>query len=199
MCCATRWPWTVWIIAACISERRADRCTARRTPGIAGIRLCATCRRSFRSRCKRCHDPGRAALPPETAGERRERGSGGSTGPSDAAVGAERPGSPVPDAVRDDTGPCHAAAAAILTLLRVPGRSVARVAGRTAAGGCSHGEGASVDRGGHRRRLVPGGENFTLPLRHALNPSRRTAPYHAALHEGFPLQAEGYRYLDGIV
>ena len=57
--------------AACTSAPPAARCTPRPTPATAGRRSCATCRRCCRSRCRRCHDPGRAAGSPAHAGPGR--------------------------------------------------------------------------------------------------------------------------------
>ena len=60
-CCATPWPSIRSIPAACISAPPAGRSTRRPMPATTGRRLSAICRPCCRSRCRRCHDPSRAA------------------------------------------------------------------------------------------------------------------------------------------
>ena len=73
-CCATRWPSTRSIRAACTSAPPAGRCTRRPTPGTAGRPSSAICRPWCPSKSRRCHDPRRAPGPSADAGARRRRG-----------------------------------------------------------------------------------------------------------------------------
>ena len=67
-CCATRWPSTRSTRAASTSARPAGRSTPRPMRGDTGRRSCAICRPCCRSKCRRCHDPRRAARASAHAG-----------------------------------------------------------------------------------------------------------------------------------
>src|SRR5260370_6006355 len=53
-CCATRWPWTRWILAAYISAPLAGRCTRRPMPGTVGPLSSGTFRPCFLWRSRHC-------------------------------------------------------------------------------------------------------------------------------------------------
>ena len=132
-CCATRWPSTRSIHAACTSAPPAGRSTARPTPATAGRPSSAICRPCCPSRSRRCHDPRRASDTSADAGTRRRRGAARRRGSGDAARGPRRPRSPLSDAARDDPRPRHATAPSVRAVLRLRAGSVPRIAGRPAA------------------------------------------------------------------
>ena len=70
-----------------LRHHRRPGLRARPTAATAGRRSCATCRPCSRSRSRRCHDPGRPALPPAQPGPGGRRG--GARG--ERAADAQRP------------------------------------------------------------------------------------------------------------
>ena len=110
-CCATRWRSTRSIRAASISAPPAGRSTRRPMPATTGRRSSAIFRPCCRSRCRRCHDPSRAAGASADAGARRRRGGARRRGPGHAALGPRRARGPLSDAARHDPRPRHAASA----------------------------------------------------------------------------------------
>ncbi len=114
-----------WEALTCISGPPADRSTPRPTPGTAGRLSSAIFRRSCPSRSSRCHDhPGRAAGPFADARPRRRRGEARPRGAGHAARRPRRARGRVSDAARDHSRPGDAAAASLLEIFCLRGRSV---------------------------------------------------------------------------
>jgi hypothetical protein len=122
-----QWPSIRLTHAGSTLAPRAARCMHRPMAAIPGRQSCAICRRSFPSRCKRCHDPGCLAATPAHAcprGQRnRDRTCAGYGG--HAARHSYRDRDRLPDAARHHSRSKHAQTARICALFCMREGSVA--------------------------------------------------------------------------